>query len=410
MRELSVYDKEAHLLLEELVQFLGRDEIERRIDRVHRTIAMESGIYLEYWVKPTSAFWLGLHAALGEVDKNGSLEGLLTTDMHYPIEFAAKVRHFRPSLPSIRLADLRSRILTSDFLPPVFLEVDTAAHYWQLGYDIEWPEPPPVEGTRSPEFLATRDGLTIEVECKAQAPDSGRMVARPTFYRVADEVRRLLESLQLAGKVVISVPVRLPPAHSWQDELLGAIRTAASGGLTSATLGDTTTFDLSLTRASSLVIPRSELIREASRLYAPHSHIAMWGNQTDGALEAPMIIQLRSRSPDGVLMSYFRDLRAANRQLSGTRPGVIVCFVPEIQSFEGLQSQSSIQGMTAAFFARHAKPSLYAVSYVSDASEVYEGPHITRAGPALAFHNHRYDKAYGQNIGILSSSRTFSAA
>jgi len=409
-RELAVHDTDAHAVVGFLVDFLGEKQVLARISRAHRIISMETGNYLEYWVRPNWSFWLGLEAARAQIQEHGSLTGVLTGEMFYPIELAAKIRHFSQSMPEVRLAEFRSRILTSDYLPPVFLEIDTAAHYWQLGYDIEWPPPPEGEGIRVPEFIASDGTLTIEVECKSQAPDSGRMVARPRFYRLTDEIGALLGSLDLAGKVLISVDGRLPTSDDWKNKLLAAICDAAPDGSTLITLDDSTTVEISLVSASSFLVPIVELVREAAELQVAHSQIALSGSRENDSVLAPVIIRFQSTSPDKVLASYLQDLRDANRQLSGTRPGVIICFVPEVQSFEGLQSESALHNMTATFFQRHAKESVYAVTYVSDSTAIQEGLSITRSSPAIAFHNHRFDTSYGENIPILSGSQPFSAA
>jgi hypothetical protein len=409
-RELAVHDTEAHEFVDFLVNFLGQKRVFDRIRRAHRVISLERGNYLEYWVRPIYSFWLGLEAAMAHIKDHGTLAEALSREMFYPIELAAKLRHFSRSMPEIRLNEFRSRILTSDYLPPVFLEIDTAAHYWQLGYEIEWPSPPEDQGIRISEFIASEGAINVEVECKSQAPDSGRMVARPRFYRLTDEITALLASLDLAGKVLISVPARLPTSDDWKNRLLAEIRGAALAGSTSITLDDSTIVEISLSSASSFLVPVVELLREAAQLQVPHSQVAISGSRNNGSVQVPVIVRFQSTSPDRVLASYLEDLRDANRQLSGTRPGVIVCFVPEVQSFEGLQSESALHNMTAAFFQRHAKESVYAVSYVSDSTAIQEGLSITRSSPAIAFHNHLFDNSLGENIPILSGSQPFSGS
>ncbi len=402
-RELSVHDTESRAFVDFLMDFLGKEEALERIKRVHRVIAMESGVYLSHWVIPNASFWLGLEACLTAIEHHGTLASRLTPEMYDPIEVAAKLRIFSKSMPQERLKEFRARILASDYLPPVFLEIDAAAHYWQLGYEIEWPPAPSGEGIRVPEFVASAAGTSIEVECKSQAPDSGRMVARPRFYRVADELNTLLASLGLAGKVLISVPVRLPASNEWKSELIEAVDRAAKAKSNMITLGDSTEIKLSLLPAANFVVPSTDLTREVAGLQVPHSHIAVAGLQYAGSIRSPLIVRVQSASPDQVLSSYLDDLRDANRQLSGDRAGVIMCFIPEIQSFHGLEAGSALHNMTAAFFTRHAKPFVCGVSYVSDSSLLREGLQITRSMPALAFRNHLYENKYGENLPLLST-------
>src|SRR5271156_2668277 len=52
-------------------------------------------------------------------------------------------------------------------------------------------------------------------------------------------------------------------------------------------------------------------------------------------------------------------------QLSGTRPARILCYLPEVTSFEVLKTGSAIQVMTNEFFDRH-RETVHSVVYVSD--------------------------------------------
>lgn len=102
------------------------------------------------------------------------------------LEIALKLQVLTPHMPTARSNDFRSSILAADYLEPIFYELDVASHYWRLGYDLEWSCPGKPNGTRSPEFLAVRGSRSIEVECKTTSPDTGRMIRRPQFLRLAD--------------------------------------------------------------------------------------------------------------------------------------------------------------------------------------------------------------------------------
>lgn len=408
-RSNPILDTEAHNAINYLVGFLGEQQVEDKIRRTHQILSIESGAYLEYWVKPNASFWLGLEACRTLIRKYGTLAGLLKEDLYFPVEFAAELRELSKSMPEKRQADFRSRILKSDYLAPVFLEIGAAAHYFQLGYDIEWLLPSIVQGNRSPEFVASASGMSFEVECKSQAPDSGRMIARPHFYKTTDKIHHLLLSLGLAGKVLISVPVRLPISDVWKQELLDAIKSAATPGQNTTILSDSTLVEMSLLPAENFIVPATEVFREVTRIQEPHSHVAIAGRRVRDSIHAPVILKVKSTSPDQVLASYLKDLRDANRQLSGTKAGIIMCFVPEIQSFEGLQSGSALYNMTGIFFQQHAKSSVYAVSYVSDAVVARDEIYVTRKGPALVFYNPYYDKQFGENMPIIFSAQSSAA-
>jgi hypothetical protein len=228
------------------------------------------------------------------------------------------------------------------------------------------------------------------------------MVARPHFYRLADRLSALLSSLGLAGKVLVSVPDRLPGNDKWTAELTEAIREGASRSASTMSLSDETTIDLSLHKAATFTVPSIEIMREARRLFSPTCNLAVIGVPVPEGGSAPIIFRVDSRRQDEVLASYLADLRDANRQISGKRPALIVCFVPEVPSFDGLQAGSALHNMTLAFFEEHAKTCVYGVSYVSDPTVVQEGISLTRTSPALAFHNHKYDTNLGEGFPLLA--------
>jgi hypothetical protein len=408
-RNRPILDTEAHDAINYLVGFLGEQQVDNKIRRTHQILSMESGAYLEYWVKPNASFWLGLEVCRTLIREYGTLAGLLTKDLYFPVEFAAELRELSKSMPEKRQKDFRSRILKSDSLAPVFLEIGAAAHYFQLGYDIEWPLPTIGQGNRSPEFVASASGMSFEVECKSQAPDSGRMIVRPHFYRIVDKIHHLLSSVGLAGKVLISVPIRLPISDIWKRELLNAIKSAANTQQNVIALSDSTLVEMSLLPVENFIVPMTEVFREAARMQEPHSHVAIAGTRVGDFIHAPVILKVKSISPDQVLSSYIKDLRDANRQLSGTKAGIIMCFIPEIQSFRGLESGSALHNMTGKFFQQHAQPSVYAVSYVSDAILARDEISVTRNGPALVFYNPNYDKEFGENMPIIFNAQSLAA-
>jgi hypothetical protein len=118
-------------------------------------------------------------------------------------------------MPQSTRDEFKQRLLSNGSMAPILTEIDAAAHLWQLGYKIEWIKSGSKSGTRSPEFLATREGTKIEVECKYKTIDAGRMVVSRSFYRLADTISKLCMAEKLMGEISISVPERIPSSPHW---------------------------------------------------------------------------------------------------------------------------------------------------------------------------------------------------
>ena len=82
-------------------------------------------------------------------------------------ETAAKMSNLYAGMSNAKREEFRRRILNSDNISPVLMEIDMAAHFWQMGFDLEWAESKS-QGQKIPEFVCTSETLSYDVECTAQ--------------------------------------------------------------------------------------------------------------------------------------------------------------------------------------------------------------------------------------------------
>jgi hypothetical protein len=213
-RSLDVYISDIPSYIKLLLEYLGVEEVTHRLEQINRAIQTESGAYLHYWLLPNSIFWLGLIEAR-ELSSKKIPHNKMPLSIERTVEIAAKLNILQKSMPSQVWNDLRSRILHTDYLSPIFFEIDTAAHFWQMGYDIEWSEPTGKPNSRIPEFtLTSRNTRRVEVECKSKMADAGRKILRPAFYKLVDELAAPLWAEGYTGKVQIVVSGRMPKKDS----------------------------------------------------------------------------------------------------------------------------------------------------------------------------------------------------
>jgi Holliday junction resolvase len=400
-RNLFVVDTDVPKHIEFLEDFLGPAEIEHRLKSVDLALRTTSGIYRQYWVLPNSAFWIGLRQARRLISLGMDFAGRLTKEMRKTVEIAAKLDATREFMPQSVQNQFRGRILGSEQLTPVFYEINIAAHFWQLGYEIEWCESDTQTGKRLAEFVAVSSAAEIEVECKTKRPDTRRKISRPDFYRLVDRIASPLYNRGFVGKITISVPNKMPQNDQWSQDVEAAIIQASESSAQQFQLDDNTEVIAAIYHVNSLVVPAQLAITEAMSFKKPHSHLAIFAKGNESAQVNPLIFELASNSHDDFLHGIFDEIRDANRQFSGNRAAFITCFIPEVDTFDGLQSDSALHNMTKRFFRKHAKPYVLAVAYSSEASEQRNGFTITTNSPVLKFENPNYDTKYGAQLSIF---------
>ena len=85
------------------------------------------------------------------------------------------------------------------------------------------------------------------------------------------------------------------------------------------------------------------MVDPVSNTYSPFAF--MWQRRND-LISNQIVFRLDSKKRDAFLDNVMESLKNAQQQFTGTRSALISCLIPEIDSFEGLQSDSAIERMT----------------------------------------------------------------
>lgn len=123
----------------------------------------------------------GLELRLGRLlDESPSPSGLITVDLADPQDYAL----FSFITPVVLVFDQLTRLgqnrvagilrdgLNAD-LRPFKSEVETVTHLMRQGFDVTFQD---IDHGHGFDFLAVRDGVELEVECKSASGDLGRQV------------------------------------------------------------------------------------------------------------------------------------------------------------------------------------------------------------------------------------------
>lgn len=408
MRIIEATDREIDKYLNKIEKFLGAHNVEQRIKKVERTLEIETGpIYKRYWLYRQLEWWLGFRDArrLRSTGKIFHAPGRVTPQMRKCLDTAVKLAYLYSEMPQSKRDEFKQRLLSDGPIIPVLTEIDTAAHFWQLGYDIEWIKAGAKSETRSPEFLASREGTKIEVECKSKTIDAGRMVVSQHFYRLADAISKPCTAEKLMGEISITVPKRIPSSSDWRTGLIASLQSYLKEGECQFELPDKTEIKIHLQRYDNIEISSDHVRQKAKHLHVGYPYLAFISSQPRDAWVNMLYIRLASKNPDRILSDIFDDIRDARRQFSESHAALISCFIPEIESFESLREpDSGLAMMTNKFFAEHAKDFVYAVSYFSDEQIDSVDPKVLSSGyPTVIFRNQDYNEKYGVDIPLFRS-------
>lgn len=223
------------------------------------------------------------------------------------------------------------------------LEVSTITHLVRAGYDVQAND---LENGRGFDFLASKDGLDVEVECKLVSADIGRKIHRRHSAKLLHALTPALEQAfgtGIRGLVVqITLPGRLTVAPAQHEAIVRAVRVGLLAGTADEPACTVRLHDFQM-EASLFAARRGaqQHVKEVRDLVARltgrrNSTLMMMVSQGERAL----VVSLESAQPDAVLDGIRRQLRdAAEGQLTGERPG---CLVAELHDLDDSQMLSLI--------------------------------------------------------------------
>lgn len=377
---LDVHERDLPHTLKRVQRFLGPDRLAEKLRTIDRTLDLASPLYREHIVRPRNAFWLGVREALRLSDEGRLRIAEIDSRLVYSLHVVSTIDHVLPTLPEWKRKDIRRRMLDkrgSDI--PALIELTTASRMIQLGSSVRWVPQSGSSGERVFDIHETLQGLEFEVECKSKGVDAGRRISRAHLYQFADELIARRPTLPTEGPMScfeISVGGRFPGDHPSRDKLIVAALSLIDRGGKFEVLSDGTTVALAQLSDASAAGLRS----------APPDEFE------HRLITERLMIRFRSRKADRVISALEKDLIDALKQLTGRRPGLIVCHVPEVESFDGAQKpQSAIAVLINRIAARRDAANLVSVALFSDPQIVTVQPGTVQTGmPCVKFTAERF--------------------
>ena len=313
----------------------------------HRVMQMRAAIRgnhaLVHYLYNENDIAFGLQRCHDLIERYGQLPSdLEATRTLYPaISFAAQALSMMELAPRVGAERLRKRVegalKNPNDMRALRLEFSTATHFARRGYRLEWPE---MTGGGRFDLLVPDTGRRgLEIECKSVSNDKGRNIHRREAldfnHLLAGELGAIRKNLSVGLAIVLTVHNSLPTRHDERKALATRVRQQITIGR-SARFDDGSDIRISefdLARHGSVANDnRPEVVRViVDDVTGTKNREAMLiGTEKGGALA--FVVQ--SSVNDDLLDATFRTLGdAARRQLTGTRPGVLIA------GFDGLDGE-----------------------------------------------------------------------
>ena len=276
----------------------------------------------------------------------------ITIEQQRLLSFLAVVVRSYERLGQLGKNSLRGMLLDSlkndDGLAPLAYEMKIVAHLLNQGFDVTYHD---LETGGNFDYLAVKDDLKIEIECKFVTGDIGRQIHKRRLYQFGEYVTPKLNSVLTRVSGGIFVQIRIPGrlyGHEKQHSVickhvLRAIENPGSPLVFEENTVSATTFDLESS-------PFHRLAPEELR----QEHIEGFTSRTFGISNKNMlilfrpgrhalIVALESTKEDKVLTGIHKRLKkSAAKQFSGNLPAMLCCPSGRLERSGALES--SIQG------------------------------------------------------------------
>lgn len=363
--EADVTDREAFRQIRQLVDWLGELRIRRGLETYDASLKLADGpMYRDYYLKVRHPWWEPLNEFMKLKRKGVERVPHTSPRLTMLAADANKIVRLKRTMPRDVQDSFSRNLLADDPIGHLF-ELEVAWQYYLKGFDLSWYSS---KNSTIPEFSATRDSLTLNVECKTIAADTGRRIKRRTFYQLADRLIPQLEKDGLNGRVELLLKDDLPNSPVELTALSAAIQDAVlrgdHGAISpwGAVTYEAIPFGKTVYTAAELEELRDQYIEtlpiQAGALF--------WAPVLSDGFVPPLLFVCVSETEDAFAAKIRDKMKQAYEQLPQSSPGVIAIHIPEIHSFRGLESKHKLKRFTDEFFERENWQHIAEVLFLSD--------------------------------------------
>jgi hypothetical protein len=254
----------------------------------------------------------------------------------YPtIGFAAQVLSMMDLATPVEAERLGKRVAGAMHNPndmrALRLELAVATHFVRRGYQLQWPE---MVGGGTFDLLVTDLGKNgLEVECKSFSDDKGRNIHRSDVlhfhHLVFNELASIRKSLKIGLSVVLTIQDRLPTNHADRQALAKRVRQQITIGCsTKLECGS----NLRISEFDPNLLKDIAGHNDGTKVRQVIQEVTGTNNRESILVPTPaggaLALVVQSAIEDNFVDAMFKTLSdAGKRQLSGSRPGLLIAGV-----------------------------------------------------------------------------------
>ena len=314
---------------------------------------------------------------------------------------------------------LRDATNKDDGLAPLAHEMFIARHLTSCGYDVAFHD---LEGGSGFDLLASKAGVSVEIECKHISGDIGRQIHRKEFYRFGDRVtpRMLghLGNLETGLFVRLKIPRRLHRREEIQEELAAMLGRAMVSGLArieeNGNCVEVREFDVGEVAdgwASARGVDRQRMETALARHFGlVNKNVLVYVQPRQSVI----VVAIESMKGDRVLAAIHRMLRDSSKdQFDDGSPAILCCHLAEVteEQLAGLRNKGErgigLDYMTSDLLER--RPNLHSVTYTGQGRvrEKLVGPRnrpqrsIGETGPVYTIKNANHPMAGDDRLSVF---------
>lgn len=395
---IDVLDTEVAQLLHDLTQITGLETWNRRLDWIRRETAENP--HMEEWLSERCSIEMAFSEALRQPLAPQQSFKVKSMAAYELVAFAAGTVRCYERLSERGRRRLRGVLLDGlkedKGLSSVHHEITTAIHLMSRGFDVEFHD---LEHGGGFDFLARKNAMEIEVECKMFSADLGRKFHKrrsATLCKALQDV--LMQTYRSAANgmiVTVTIPDRLTPSPKQHHGIEQTLQAGLLSGeaITRSEFCNVRVMDFSIEES-----PFNRAPDNLSRNEIQHFVGERTGNSNSTLiiLFSPgthaVVLSLQSEKSDDVLKGMRHQLReAAKGQFTKKRPALLSVQLQDLtteQLADLAQSDSPWRGnatglqlMTSDFLQSPSRAHIHSVVYRSHNmlnSDSYNG--IKRAG------------------------------
>ena len=378
---VEVHQKNIPSLVNELLGIVGVDVWQRRFAWLRREL--NENEHMQDWLLERCSLESTLMQVISEKELGPASAYRLDLPGRYELAaFAAGISAIQGHLSAPAQNRLRGQLYdglnTDKGLLSLQHEVSTAVHLMQSGFDLTCHD---LESGGGFDYIAARDGLEIEVECKMFSGDIGRRIHKRAqaklFIRLRARLLQVLGGLRTGLLLRLKFPVRLSSSDSQHAQVCRAVDMGLLSGKgfhSEECSVSTVDFDVAGSPFQSV----SE--RRVDQSKAREFVFALTGNRNPAMAlmftEASqvLVVVFESAKMDDVLGGMRHQLReAAAKQFSGSRPGVFVAQISDLRNEQLLElagsdsldraKASRLQVMTSDLLQSNSRKHVHSVIY-----------------------------------------------